>query len=333
MPVVLASNQPRQFYRGGQRIAELRGTPAIDGHRPEDWIASTTRMFGRPEGMSTLPDGRALFDAVEADPVGFLGQSHHARFGTDTALLVKLLDAGERLPVHVHPDRAFAARHLGCAHGKTEAWIVLDAAQDASVHLGFRESVDEQTFGRWLETQDGAAMLAAMNKLTVGPGTGVLVPAGTPHAIGEGVFVVELQEPADFSILLEWQAFGLPDRSNEQLGLPAETALSCVDRSRWDDEKVAGCVSRLDDGAQGVQRMLPEQADPFFRAEQISGRPAKRLDPQFAVLIVTNGTGNLESAEGTLRIQRGNTILVPYSAGETTVTGDVSLIRCMPPSP
>jgi mannose-6-phosphate isomerase class I len=50
-----------------------------------------------------------------------------ARYGADPALLVKILDTGERLVVHFHPDRDFAARHLGSRYGKTEAWIILDA--------------------------------------------------------------------------------------------------------------------------------------------------------------------------------------------------------------
>ena len=64
-----------------------------------------------------------------------------ARFGPDPALLVKLLDTGERLFVHFHPDNAFADRHLGCRHGKSEAWIVTDAvprpATGGLVYLGF----------------------------------------------------------------------------------------------------------------------------------------------------------------------------------------------------
>ena len=52
-----------------------------------------------------------------------------ARFGTSTGLLVKLLDAAERLPVHAHPDRAFAREAFDSPFGKTEAWIVLDTRE------------------------------------------------------------------------------------------------------------------------------------------------------------------------------------------------------------
>ena len=74
-----------------------------------------------------LPDGRLLRDAVAEHAGSWLGAAHVARFGADPALLVKLLDAGQRLPVHCHPSDEFAAAHFGSRYGKTEAWIVVGA--------------------------------------------------------------------------------------------------------------------------------------------------------------------------------------------------------------
>lgn len=88
---------------------------------PEDWVGSVTVLFGEAElGLTRLVGGRLLRDAVVAGPVAWLGEQHVARYGADTALLVKLLDAGELLPVHAHPGRQFAAAHLGLAIGDTE---------------------------------------------------------------------------------------------------------------------------------------------------------------------------------------------------------------------
>ena len=110
--IELAPNRPRQFYLGGSVLAAFRGQPAEDDHRPEDWIASTTSLSGTSgdEGLTRLPDHLLLRDAVRGDPEAWLGPAHAAAIGADPALLVKLLHAGERLPVHVHPTRAFARR-------------------------------------------------------------------------------------------------------------------------------------------------------------------------------------------------------------------------------
>jgi mannose-6-phosphate isomerase len=264
-----------------------------------------------------------------ADPAGFLGAEHTAQHGPDPALLVKLLDAGERLPVHVHPDGAFARAKLGVPYGKTEAWIVIGAtAQDATVHVGFREDVSPETLAGWVEERDGAALLDALNPCSVRPGDTLFVPAGIPHAIGEGLLIVELQEPTDLSVLLEWDGFGIDDPGEASLGLGWDTALDCVDRSARDPEALRG------PRPQGsVARLLPEDADPFFRAERIAPAPEAELEPGFRILVVLEGEGTLEAEDGgPLELDRGETVLVPHGAGASRVSGDVVLIACRPPA-
>src|SRR5919199_1154349 len=145
-PIVLPPNQLHRFYRGGRRISALRGSGDTDTHAPEEWIASMAHPFGEPDvGIATLPDGRSLPDAIASDAEAFLGPEHVRRFGPDVAVLIKLLDAGERLPVHLHPDDAFAAAHLDSKYGKTEAWIILEADEGSAVNVGFCEEVSADT--------------------------------------------------------------------------------------------------------------------------------------------------------------------------------------------
>ena len=119
-PLALPPNQLHRFYRGGDSIAALRGLPSEDPYAPEDWVGAVNPTFGsEEEGLARLEDGVLVRDLIAAEPEAFLGPEHVAAFGPDPALLVKLLDAGQRLPVHFHPDRAFAARALGSRHGKT----------------------------------------------------------------------------------------------------------------------------------------------------------------------------------------------------------------------
>jgi hypothetical protein len=105
--------------------------------------------------------------------------------------------------------------------------------EPARVHLGFTRDVPEDELAAWVEEQDAAAMLGVMHVLTVEEGDAVLVPAGLPHAIGEGAFLVELQEPTDLSILLEWAGFAIDGKSLGHLGLGFQTALGAVDRGGW----------------------------------------------------------------------------------------------------
>lgn len=323
-PLVLPPNSIPRFYRGGAAIAALRGLDPAPEREPEEWVGSTTTAFGEQElGLSRLPDGRLLRDAVADDPVGFLGPDHTERHGADPRLLVKLLDAGERLPVHVHPDAAFARASLRVPYGKTEAWIVIaTTGPSATVHLGFREDVDGATLERWVSDQDVEAMLDALNPVEVCAGDALFVPAGTPHAIGEGVLILELQEPSDLSILLEWRGFaGGVDEAT--LGLGWDTALRCVDRSATDPGRLRG----------GRRTMLPAAADPFFRAQRIEGSAAGGLDRGFAILVFTDGAGELHSEDGEpLPVGRGATVLVPWGAGASRIDGEAVALACRPPA-
>jgi mannose-6-phosphate isomerase len=104
--MLLPPNQPRRHYRGGEAIAAFRGVGPSGGDVPEDWVGSTTTFFGEHDrGLTRLDGGSLLRDAIAADPVSFLGADHERAFGAQPELLVKLLHAGQRLPVHVHPTR------------------------------------------------------------------------------------------------------------------------------------------------------------------------------------------------------------------------------------
>jgi mannose-6-phosphate isomerase len=329
-PVVLPPNGVPRFYRGGPAIAALRGIEPLGERVPEDWVGSTTTVFGESElGLSRLPGGRLLRDAIGADPVGFLGADHAAERGADPALLVKLLDAGERLPVHVHPDGPFARAKLSTPCGKTEAWIVVGATgPDATVHVGFRDEVEPEALQHWVREQDHAALLGALNPVALLPGDAIFVPAGVPHAIGEGLLIVELQEPSDLSVLLEWQGFGIEDPDEASLGLGWDVALECVDHSARDIASLRGPNA---DGP--VARMLPVEADPFFRAERIAPAPETEIDPGFAVLVAIEGSGRLEPQHGDpLELRAGDTVLLPHGAEACRVAGEVVLIACRPPA-
>ena len=318
-PFRLAPNVLRHFYAGGERIAALRGTEPAD-HTPEEWLGAANTTFDGSRGLSRLPDGRLVRDALEAEPEAFLGPEHVARFGADPSLLVKLLDAGQRLPVHFHPGREFAERELGLAHGKTEAWLIVEADPGAAVWVGFSREVGMDEVRGWMSAQDSRAMLASMHELPVSAGDAVFVPAGAPHAIGAGILMVEVQEPTDLSVLLEWDGFELTSEDGH-LGLGWDTALAALDRSAWSSERVAALR-----GPGEGRSLLPRDADPWFRAERVRG--GDELDAGFSILVGVSGTGDL----GGEPFGRGIVLLVPHAAGPLTLGGDVEAIRCRPPA-
>jgi mannose-6-phosphate isomerase len=282
-------------------------------------------------GISRLADGTLLTDAVAVDPAAWLGAEHAGR--GEPGLLVKLLDAGERLPVHAHPPRDVAREHLGSRYGKTEGWIVMDSDAGAVIWLGFARDVEPAELRAWVDAKDVDAMLGAMNRLEVAPGEVYYLPAGLPHAIGPGVTITELQEPTSFSILAEYEPFGLDERQ-ATLGLGWERALGCFDLVgyRPDALGVLAPAPRELAAADGwvIEQLFPEEAAPFFQAHRLRVSRSWPIDSgTFRILVVLRGEGELTGQFGIEPIRGGETWLVP-AAVEGELMGGLELLVCLP---
>ena len=324
--IVLPSNRPpNRFYQGGRKITDFRGEPPEGDHEPEDWVASTTTLAGEESlGLSALPDGQSVKAAIEEDSDAWLGASHVERFGADARLLVKLLDAGQRLPVHAHPDGAFAAEHLSRAHGKAEAWFMIDGGE---IYLGLKHDVIEDELKSLVMSQDTENMLGLLHRVEVHPGDIVYVPPGVLHAPGAGVFLVELQEPEDLSILLEWQGFELDGERDGHLGLGFDLALQAVECRGRSAEEIRQLVRPAAFGSS----VLPEAADKYFRLERVAFDGQATLEPGFAVLVVLSGEADLLGTTSHLRA--GNTAVAPNSFGPLGLRGRAEMLACRPPRP
>lgn len=325
-PTVLRPNLIDHFYRGGARIGALRGLE-VGERQPEEWIASTVTRFGEREiGLARTEDGDLLRDLIIADPAGWVGADHRlSTSGGDTGLLVKLLDAGQRLPVHVHPDRSFARSHLSCPYGKTEAWVVLDAEPGAVVHLGWSDDVDPVELAERRDVQDGAWMLERMNRIEVRRGDGIVVPAGQVHALGKGVFVLEAQEPTDWSILLEWSVT-TATRDESHLGLGFDAVMAAVQHHRLTPDQLAELMVHVDLDA-GAASCLAVSADPFFRVDLVTdSTPAPA---GFAAVVVLGGDGSLRGTT-TIEVTAGMVLAVPAGFGAWSVAGSARLLVARP---
>jgi mannose-6-phosphate isomerase len=335
-PEPVAANTFKTFYPGAGRIASFRHDATLDPGHAEDWVGSVTTRAGQaPLGLSTLTDGTLLADRITQDPVAWVGADDTDSVVDRTAVLAKLLDAGARLPLHIHPDRAFAQAHLDSRFGKSEAWLVLHADPGSSAHLGFARDVDAGELTDWVTRQDINGLLDACHEVPISTGDVLFCPGGLPHAIGEGVLILEVQEPTDLSIMLEWKGHPL-DPADSFLGLSPEVALGAVRRHglKPDElEELSGrAIRTLATGDAGVTALLPEAAQELFLAEQVIADDAGvELDRGFAVLVVNEGTGVLSADNcDPVDIAAGQTYVIPHALTRPTLSGDVAAVRCAP---
>jgi mannose-6-phosphate isomerase len=352
VPLRLQPNRVYRFYRGGAQLEAFRGAanPA-DSELPEDWVGSVTPAVNPPErtypgeGLSRLEvDGRTitLADLLAQDPVAVAGRDVVARYGPTTALLVKLLDAGSRLPIHGHPTRAFARHVLHSPFGKAEAWVVLATRQvpgepSPRVWLGFREDVSRDQLADWIARQDIVALRAAMHEFEVRAGDAVFVRPGLLHATGAGVFLLEAQEPTDFSVTAEYAGYPI-DPEAAHLGLGWETMLDCFERRAVSQAGLEALQPRplriagAEGGAWLEEDLLGAQSHEFFRVHRLAvrGRLAWPHQGRFAVLVLTRGSGVAETAHGPLALRRGDTCTILAGTAPTTITGDLEMLVAMP---
>ncbi|MGO1538426.1 MAG: class I mannose-6-phosphate isomerase [Leucobacter sp.] len=334
-PLLLPPNPVQHFYRGGDRIGALRGfTPETD-HQPEEWLGATVPRFGEKTiGLAPTADGTLLRDHVAANPEQWVGGAGSDE--GDTGILVKLLDARQRLPVHVHPARDFAVTHLDCPYGKTEAWYVLDAEPDSAVYVGWKADVDRDELDRRRDAQDSEWMLEHMNRIPVTTGMSMMCPAGTAHAIGAGVFVAEVQEPTDFSILLEWSVT-TSTREESHLDLGFDTVMPSVSTAHMTATELEALLSHEGTRPPTTEpaSLLAAQADPYFRVLRAGDAARTGVFPQsFAVVVAqsvdsADGIARIVSDQGTVELTQGQAYAIPHAFGPWHFEGG-TVLACLP---
>lgn len=212
-PIRLQTSRAWRTYLGGSMISALHGEIGKDGHFPEEWLMSTVcaRNAGREhivEGITHIAGTEeTLAQRIQADPEAMLGQAHVQKYGTSPGVLVKLLDAAERLTLQVHPTRDTAKVLFDSDFGKTECWHILGCrtigSEEPCIYLGFREGITRAHWEHVFETQDIPAMLDCLHRIPVHPGDTFIIRGGVPHCIGAGCFLVEIQEPTDYTVRTE----------------------------------------------------------------------------------------------------------------------------------
>src|SRR5436190_1398949 len=157
---------------------------------------ASVRIVHKPWGARDLRPWSSI-DGTN-DPVGELWFERADKNASNPALLLKLLFTSEPLSIQVHPDDKFA-RAMGMPNGKSEAWYVLSAEPDAKIGIGLRHPVTPQALRASI--RDGS-IAELVEWRPVATGDVVFIPAGTIHALGAGIVLVEIQQHSDATFRL-----------------------------------------------------------------------------------------------------------------------------------
>lgn len=351
--VLLPPNRVWRTYPGGATLDRIAGAAApADSHLAEDWIGSVTesRIPGREafrEGVSRVrvgeewPDFREL---IERDPDYFLGAAHVARHGRSPMLLVKFLDSAIRLHFQCHPSREFARKFLQSPSGKTEAYHILGVREGVAApyfYMGFQHPPDPADLRRWIETQDVAAMERCFEKIPIAVGDTFLIPGGFPHALGEGVFMIEIQEPTDFAVRYEFDRAGyvLPEAARF-MGRGVDFGLSMIDFNRYPRETIERDYRcrparlRALGPASWQDTLIGPDRTPCFRVLRTELRDAvAKAEDSFYIGILTEGACTVEAGGETHRLNRYDKFFCPAGLGPVRFRPEpcAVIVECHPP--
>ena len=306
-------------------VRPVKVQPRLDakpwgGRMLADWGVSLPPGETIGEALFTAPEATVAAGPLQGTPLSTLAAGDAAAWigarGLEVTggraifpLLVKLIDGQADLSIQIHPDdRAAAAAGLGT--GKTEAYHILAAEPGSVIYLGLDPDVKPEEFAASCLRANGSAA-GCLRQVPAEPGMTVLIPAGTPHALGAGILVYEIQQPSNVTFRLDdWgrvDAFGAARALHHREGLVLVDPLSRPEP-----------ISPVSLGDADVDRALLV-ATPFFGLERIAldGHAVVHItavdSPQ--VLTPLSGAVIIDASGWVTAAATGETIIVPAGLG------------------
>jgi len=309
----------KDYLWGGRNLEKL-GRILPQGKVAESWEVS-----GHPDGTSIISNGElkglSLVEYLQKEGHAALGSALPPAYLQEFPLLVKLIDAHDKLSVQVHPTDEYAQKHEG-GYGKNEMWYIIDAKPGASliydVKLGmnrekFTQAIEEGTIGDCLQSVE------------VAPGDVLDIPAGLVHGIGEGIMLAEIQQSSNLTYRI--YDYERVDAMGKKRPLHVERALEVID---FDSAKrVAKTKPQVQQIAPGCTK-AELVANEYFVVELYDLKAElsqKAQGERFFIYTFLQGKGAISYNQGSVPIKAAESILIPASLGHYTIEGNLKFLK------
>ena len=307
---------------GGTAILERKGKAvsrlAKDKLYGESWDLSSVKGDISVVANGMLK-GNNLEEIIEVYMGELVGEQNFERYGLEFPLLIKYLDCNDRLSVQVHPDDELAAERHD-SFGKTEAWYIAECKEGAAIYLGFNDL--NTTREEYISAVAESRLESLLNRVEVHKGDIFFIPAGTVHALGAGIEVVEVQQTSDITYrIYDWDRV---DASGKGRELHTALAVDAIDF-----EADAELLHKKYDVAKGGEAKVIES--PYFTMaiQDVDGK--KSLDrsmlDSFVVYICLEGSATI-SVDGVQEsLDSGELVLVPAECCDVEFVGTARLME------
>jgi len=301
----------KEVMWGGTMLSSVlhRDIPKTKEPVGESW-----EIVDRTDAVSIVENGflkgTSFRDLLESSGGYVVGNEYK---GGRFPLLVKLIDAGERLSLQVHPDSQTAKKIPG-AEPKAEMWYIVDAKKGAKIYAGLNHKTTKM---RFLDTYMSSKVEECLTISNSVQGDAYYINAGTVHAIGEGNLLLEIQQNSNTTFRIsDWGRVGLDGKPRE---LHIEEALESIHFTSRTSSKISGVIGKTEHN-----RKFPIiQNSKYFKIDDLklisSWSDATKKD-SFHIITPINEDVILTGANGfELKIDRCRSCLIPAVYGEYAI--------------
>ncbi len=290
----------QDYLWGGTNLKEVY--PACEKSPiAEAWVLSCHK-----DGDSTLQEGQSTLAQLIADHPDFVGEK--GKKFPFFPILIKLIDAEKSLSVQVHPDDAYAMKNEN-SFGKTEMWYVLYCKPGATLYYGFNHEISKEEFARRIENNTLTEVLKAV---PVHKGDVFFIPAGTIHAIGEGMLIAEIQQNSNTTYRV--YDYGRVGADGKPRALHIDKALDVTELKpapvfeNENPDVLADC-------------------DYFWVKRLQKPCTATVTADSFQSLLVVDGSATLTYAGGIMEPGLYDCLFLPADMGEYTLEGEFEILQ------
>lgn len=299
---------------GGRNLERLYGKE-LPSKIP---IGESWEISDRPDDVSEIANGplagKSLRWLMEEHRGELLGSAKPAadRF----PLLIKLLDAQERLSIQVHPPASVAASLGG--EPKTEMWYIADATPDADLYAGLKRGVTRSQFEKAIQN---GKVAECVHRTPVKTGDAMFLPSGRLHAIGGGNVIFEIQQNSDTTYrVFDWNRPGSDGKPRE---LHVEQSLASIDFNDFEPRLIQSRYSR--NPAMQVRYIVDND---LFRVDGCQVKRGQRFylrSDSAQIIGVIRGRLTMSCQDQELEAAAGEFILLPASVERATVVAQTQI--------
>lgn len=286
-------------------------------HTGESWEVACHEN-GNSIIRNGLLQGITLKEALKIHGKELVGKD--MKEGEKFPLLIKFIDAKDKLSVQVHPEDAYAMVHENGELGKSEAWYILDAKPGAKLIAGLQDHVTKEDFVKALEQ---GQLEQVLHEVEVQAGDVINIPAGFVHAIEDGIMLAEIQQNSDTTYrVYDWNRVGLDGKSRE---LHVDKSLDVIDFEGKHPKDIAKglCIKK------GKNDIIYYVANSYFSLEQLNLNEPMMVTGQktYRIYMCVNGEGKVLYNGQSYPFTLGDTFMIPAEIDTYTLEGHATLVQ------